>query len=448
MKLEELKQKIMCAGVIGAGGAGFPTHAKLNPKANVVILNCSECEPLLRVDRQLMVKYTDEILKAVKLITDSLEAEKAIIGIKSHYTAAIKSVKENIDKYDNIQLKELQDFYPVGDEVVLVYETTGRIVPEGSIPIAVGAVVINVETALNIYNAVYNNENVIRKYVTVTGAVNTPVALKVPIGISIEKLIEIAGGASIDDYEILMGGPMTGKIVSSNDVILKTTKAIMVLPKEHAVILKKKSNISISMKRLMSVCSQCQMCTDICPRHLLNHSIEPHKIMNNIANGITHNIDTLTSTMLCCNCGLCEMYSCNQSLNPRTLIGEFKSKLRQNGIKNPHNKSPKEANMMREVRKVPMERLISRLALTKYNVDAPLKEDEIKSYSVKIPLRQHIGVEASAVVSKGDKVLSGQVIGKIEDGKLGSYIHASIDGVVVDLNSTSITIEARGDMIG
>lgn len=449
MNIDELKNIVFENGIVGAGGAGFPTHAKLTTGIDMIVLNGAECEPLLRVDRQLLAIYTDEILMTLSFIVDTLGAKRGIVAIKSAYKTAISSVKNLIGNYKNLELKVLPDVYPAGDEVVLIYETTGRIVPEGSIPISVGTLVMNVETVLNVYNAIYLKHPVTEKYVTVTGGVKYPSTFKAKVGTSVARLIEKAGGCLEKDCEVIMGGPMTGKIVSIETPITKTTKAIIVLPKDHPVITKRKTNIRIELKRAMSVCSQCQMCTDLCPRNLLGHSIKPHKVMNAVANSIIDDTAAYTMTMLCSECGLCEMYSCHQSLSPRKIISQIKIKLRQNGVKNPHNKRPETANVMRDERLVPMERLISRLSLKKYDVDAPMNFDTvIPSHHVAMQLSQHVGAKAIPVVKVGDIVKEGDLIGDVPNNKLGAKLHASIDGIIIDVTDDSIVIKPRGDFDG
>ncbi|MBZ9686057.1 SLBB domain-containing protein [Clostridium estertheticum] len=443
MEIEELKAKLRAFGVVGAGGAGFPTYAKLNSLAEVVILNSAECEPLLRVDRQLCKYYTEEILSALELIVKTLNAKKGIFAIKSEYKEAIASLKEVIYKYTNIEIKILENVYPAGDEVVLVYEATGKIVHGGSLPIEVGAVVVNTETVLNVYNSVYLDKPVTHKYVTITGEVNNPTTIKVPIGTSIRQCIEFAGNPKIENFKIILGGPMTGRIGALEDVITKTSKAIIVLPEGHSTIIKRNLKTSIKINRARSVCSQCRMCTDLCPRYLLGHNIQPHRIMNALANGLTSDIEAFTSANLCCGCGICENYSCYQGLAPSSIIGELKDRLKEKGVKNITSKVGSKVNARREGRKVPMERLIARLGLTKYNIEAPLVEELYSVNKVVIKLNQHIGAVTTSVVKANDLVEVGDLIGKIEDGKLGANIHASISGVITAANNKEITIETR-----
>jgi len=139
------------AGIVGAGGAGFPTHVKLNTKADYLIINGAECEPLLRVDQQLMAKESRKLLDAIDLVKKYIGAKVAIIGLKSKYKKAIENIETIINEYENIKMHKMPNFYPAGDEQVLVYETIKKIIPEGSIPLSVGAVVLNVETLLNIF---------------------------------------------------------------------------------------------------------------------------------------------------------------------------------------------------------------------------------------------------------------------------------------------------------
>lgn len=445
MDLMELKHSIFQYGIVGAGGAGFPTQEKINENIDVVILNCAECEPLFRVDRQLLRDYAENILSTLAFIVDSVKAAKGIVAIKSVYKEARAAVEEVIYKYRKLEIKILPDVYPMGDEAVLVYEVTGKIAPEGAIPLAVGAMVLNVETVLNLYKGIYLNEPVTDKYVTVTGAVQNPVTVKVPIGISIKELIKYAGGPSIDEYEILKGGPMTGRLAKAGELIDKTTKAVIVLPKEHPIILKRKEKASINLNRIKSVCSQCQMCTDLCPRHLLGHNIKPNRMMKVIGHGITSDIEAYTMSMLCSECGLCEVYACHQGLSPRRIIGELKAGLRGKGIKNPHTRKELNANVLRDGRMVPMERLIARLGISKYDVKAPLIEKEMNIKLVEILLKQHIGAVAIPKVQVGERVKKGQLIGEVSEGKLGSKIHASIDGQISKIYEDRIIIEHRGE---
>ncbi len=442
MDLKELIQIVKQNGVAGAGGAGFPSYAKLDQRANTIIINCAECEPLLRVHRQLMQKYAYEIMWTLQLIGESLGAKNLFIGVKEAYKKTVNAIKANQYSFPGIQLKLLKESYPMGDEVVLIYETTGKVVPPGSIPLELGVIVFNVETILNIYYAIEQQKPVTHKYVTIAGEVKNSVTLMLPIGMSVEEAVQTAGGVTTLNPVYIMGGPMTGNIVNSYDSITKTTNAILVMPEEHCLINRRRSNISIDMKRAMASCCQCEMCTDLCPRNLLGHPITPHQFMRAATSKSTQEVGTFLDTMFCCSCGVCEMYACPQGLSPRKMITEYKDGLRKKGVPISKGIPLKEVNSLREYRAVPMERLISRLDLTQYNSEALLWEMTVNTELVKINLSQHIGAKAVPVVKKMDNVKAGDMIAQAEEGKLSLPVHASISGKIVEVNDRYIMIRA------
>ena len=235
MELNRLSELMREAGVVGAGGAGFPSYAKLNMAADTLILNCSECEPLLKLHRQVLARYAKEILMTLQEIADTLAADRVIVAVKEEYTEAVNAVRAEMGNYPKVQICTMDAFYPAGDEVVTVYETTGRVIAPGALPISVGCIVFNVETIYNVYRAWKENAAVTHKFVTIAGAVKNPCTLKVPLGMTYGELIAIAGGATEADTVVWAGGPMTGHISSVADVVTKTSNAILVMPK-HAYI--------------------------------------------------------------------------------------------------------------------------------------------------------------------------------------------------------------------
>ncbi len=442
MNINELKLILKKSGVVGAGGAGFPSYAKLNDKADIILLNCAECEPLLKLHRQVMQKYAKEILTALEAVRIAVGADKAIVAIKPSYKKAVEAVNAQLASFPAVSIGLLPEVYPAGDEVVTIYETTGRVVPPGKIPIEVGVTVYNVETMLNAYYAIQTGAGVTHKYITVTGAVKTPITLRVPLGITVREVIELAGGATIKEYALINGGPMTGSIVTEEDVITKTSNAILVLPKEQYIIQKRQNNPSISLKRAMSACCQCRMCTDLCPRNMLGHPIEPHLFMRSASSGTTSDAAPYLNTFFCCGCGLCEMYSCFQGLNPRTLMGVFKGSLRKGGIPVPAV-SAAPVKEERNGRYILKSRLTARLGLTEYNHAAPLDEASYQPKSVKLLLSQHIGKPAEAICAMGDTVNAGDTVATVSDDALGADIHTPINGLVTEVTDRYIVIAAK-----
>jgi Na+-translocating ferredoxin:NAD+ oxidoreductase RnfC subunit len=428
------------AGIIGAGGAGFPTHKKFNPKAEYLIINAAECEPLLAVDKRLSEKYANELIIILTDILEVCQLKKAFIGIKKKNKKAIQALEDNLNGSKAIEIKALENVYPIGDEVVLTYEILGKIISKGAIPIEHKAIVINLETLFNIYRMKYANAVVTHSYVTVAGEVKLPATYRVPIGTSVTNLIQLTGGAKIDDYEVVIGGPMTGRLANSNDVINKTTKAIILLDKDHTLVHRLQPIKMDSIIKTMGVCSQCRACTDLCPRNLLGQVVEPHKLMNAIANGITNNTHMLTTALGCVDCGVCEMYACHHDLSPRKLMSQTKRQFIQSGVRPMGEKIDKPLTE-RENLKIPSNRLVMRLGLKPYDIEIPLNEMGLQANEVKIKCNQHIGTPLNIIAKIGDKVEVGQMIAQTNGDGLGSYLHASIKGKVTEITEAYIKIE-------
>lgn len=429
------------AGIVGAGGAGFPTYIKADSKAQYVIINGAECEPLIRVDQQLMAEYPRQLMESVSIIMKQTGAEKGFIALKGKYKSAVENISKILDEYSNISLFIMDNFYPAGDEQVLVYEVTGRIVPEGGIPLNVGTVVLNVETALNIYNAYFLEKNVTEKYVTITGEVKNPVTLKLPVGITVKEAINLAGGSTCNDYIVVNGGPMMGKVINTDDYITKTTKALIVLPREHSLVMDIDKDMSQMLREARTSCMHCSLCTEVCPRNLIGHRLEPHKLIRMESYAGTGSDSKISETaFLCCECRLCQ-YACVMNLMPWRVNSVLKGKLSKEGIKNTFNRAPENVHPFREYKKFPVERLISKLGLKGYDVEAPLSETERQFTRVSLALKQHVGAPAVPAVNVGDSVNEGDLVANIAEGKIGSKIHASISGIVTKINDNTIIID-------
>ena len=440
MNIKELSSILQENGIVGAGGAGFPTYAKLNENAETIILNCAECEPLLRLHRQLLEKNAREIVSTFHMMGQTMGSKDIVIGIKKAYKQAIKALNSVIGDYPGVRLGLLDEVYPAGDEVVLIYEVTGKVVRPGGLPIECGVAVFNVETVYNVYRAIQKNTPVVDKLVSVVAEVNNPVTVRVPLGCTIDEVVKLAGGQRIPNAVYFIGGPMMGRIGTGAEPVTKTTNAVLVLPEDHLIIQKKKRKASIDLKRAAASCCQCTMCTDLCPRNCLGHPIEPHKFMRAATCKDVQDTNIFVNTLFCSSCGLCEMYSCMQSLSPRSLMADYKAGLRAAGIRPPQDVTPKPVGEEREYRKVPMERLMARLDLTKYNKEAPLDNEVVDVKKVRILLSQHIGAPATAIVHVGDKVERGQMIAEPSKG-LSVAIHASISGTVTEVHDKYVVIE-------
>ena len=436
----DLLHQIYFGGVVGAGGAGFPTHKKLIKDAELLIVNAAECEPLLCTDRYVMRNYAKEVVSALVAIKNEMCICRVVIGTKAKYTREIASLQAEIDAQSaGIEIFGTKSFYPAGDEQVLIYEITGKTVPPGGIPISVGVVVINVTTALNIYDAI-NGVPVTRKYVTVTGEVAKPCIVRVPVGVPVSDCIAAAGGAVCDDYIIIMGGPMMGKQYSSPQFdslyITKTDGGIIVLPSGHYIHEFKRKTLEHIINQTKSVCIQCSYCTEQCPRYLIGHPLRPNRIMRIVATGT--NPENLAEALLCSECGVCELHSCPMSLSPRQVNIYIKDLLRKNGIRSTFRNNPDQTTM-REYRRLDQRWLIAQLDLMDYPTDIDLVV-EYEPDRVCIPLKHGLGKNAEAVVAEGDRVEVGSLLGHVDFEDMGSMIYSSVKGTVTSVSENAVAV--------
>jgi Na+-translocating ferredoxin:NAD+ oxidoreductase RnfC subunit len=438
ISIEDLSALLQKSGIAGAGGAGFPTYAKLDKRADTIIMNCAECEPLLKLHRQLLEQNAYEITKTFHMLARCVGAKEAVIGIKKAYKRTIDALNGCIGEYPEMRLGLLDEIYPAGDEVVLIYEVTQKALPPGGLPIESGVAVFNVETVYNIYKAVYLGRPVEDKLVSIVGEVEHPVTVRLPLGCTIEEAVRQAGEITVKDPVFFVGGPMMGFEAGGLLPVTKTTNAVLVLPEDHLLVQRKRRKSSIDLKRAAAACCQCTMCTDLCPRHLLGHPIEPHKFMRAATCRDVQDPDIFLNTMFCSSCGLCENFSCMQGLSPRSLIADYKSGLRAHKIKPPKVEAAPVAEE-REYRKAPMVRLMARLDLAKYDKPAPMTEMTGVVRKVKLMLSQHIGAPAVPVVREGDLVEKGQMIAEPAQG-LSVAIHASVSGRVVEVTEKYVII--------
>jgi Na+-translocating ferredoxin:NAD+ oxidoreductase RnfC subunit len=424
----QISEQIRAAGVVGAGGAGFPAHVKAGASVEFVIANGAECEPLVHKDFELMLHYPQRVVDGVKLLMEATGARTGIIGVKEKNKSAIEALTGAIDD-QRIKLHTLGDFYPSGDEYILVYEATGRLIPPQGLPLDVGIVVNNVETLYNI-SAAAEGTPVIEKFITVSGAVNNPITFVAPVGLSFRDAIALAGGASVDSFAVFVSGIMMGKLEFDLDLpITKTCAGLIVLPLDHTLVQRK----SLPVERMhgigKSACDQCSYCTELCPRYTLGYDVQPHKVMRSLSFTATGEDIWNQYAQLCCGCGLCTLYACPEALFPKEACDKGRHDLKEKGIKweGPMEVSP---HPMYEYRRTPLKQLIQRLGIDEYDRLTPFQKIDCRPASVSIPVSQHIGAPAQPVVRVGQSVTRGELIADIPGEELGARLHSSISGVV------------------
>ena len=438
--MADLLENIRNAGVVGAGGAGFPTHGKVNCKAEVVIANGAECEPLLNVDQCAMRDSALEVVAGLETVMQITGAKRGVICTKEHYHDAVAALERALKGNGRVSLKLLKSTYPAGDEQVMVYEVTGKVVPTGGLPLDAGAVVLNVSTLINVSRA-QQGIPVTEKTVTVTGEVEHPLTMTVPVGTPYQTLITRAGGPnSTEGYVAVIGGPCMGALERDwSKPVTKTTGGIVVLKADHPLVCTKTQNFERDVKLAKAVCCQCSLCTQMCPRNALGLKVEPHKAMRAAANNDGRLLGDVNGVFSCCNCGLCTYYACNFGLNPAAMMTRMKEGLSRAGVKL-EKRVTYPVSEGYNLTKLPTYRLESRLGVSQYEANAPCLDEELPVAQVTIPLKMHIGAPSEPVVAVGSHVKKGDLLARIPEGKLGANIHASIDGTVEAIGNQSITI--------
>lgn len=281
------------AGIVGLGGAGFPTHVKLAPKEpnkiDHVIVNGAECEPYLTSDYRILMEEPETVVEGLKVILRLFDNAKGIIGIENNKPEAIKKMEELVKDEPKIEVRTLLTKYPQGGERTLIYATTGRKINSSMLPADVGCVVDNVDTVAAIYRAVCKQTPLLRKIITVTGdAIASPKNFSVRLGTSYQELIDAAGGFKTEPEKVISGGPMMGQALFDLSIpVSKTSSALTCLTKDQVAELEP------------SACIRCGRCVGVCPGRVV-----PQKMMKAAER---HDLDAFVKLngMECCECGCC-----------------------------------------------------------------------------------------------------------------------------------------------
>ena len=434
-----LADKVKQAGVVGAGGGGFPTHVKMASKADTVIANGAECEPLLHKDAVVMEDQAAGLVRGMELAMEAVGAKTGVIGIKAKKKLAVEAVTAAC-KGTALRVQLLGDYYPAGDEYDLVYEVTGRLIPPGGIPIQVGVVVNNVETFVNIAAAA-EGKPVTHKWLTIAGAVRSPATLFVPIGTTYRDCLEAVGGLTTDDPVLCVGGLMMGQTTDDLDApITKTATGVVILPRGHHVMERKLKPNQVQAKIGKSACDQCRYCTEYCPRFLLGYAVEPHQVMRSLAFTATGAEYWNQWAAMCCSCGLCTLFACPEELYPKEACDDSKAEMRRANVKwtGPTTVKP---HAMRDGRHVPIKTLTRKLNVHHYDLPAPFLTGGVEPRRLVLPLKQSAGTACQPKVKAGDKVTAGQVIAEPAANALGAMLHAPLAGKVLEVTPQQIILE-------
>lgn len=419
-------------GVVGAGGAGFPTHVKLSAKADTFAVNAAECEPLLYKDQEILENFLPEFAEGLLLCADAVGAARTLIGIKEKHTALMERLRDELPRH--VQVCPLRDTYPSGDEHLLVFDTTGRAIPKGGIPIDVGVVVNNVETVLN----VGLRRPVTHSFLTVSGEVPETLTLRVPLGVSLGEVLE-AAGAPTEGMGFVVNGPMMGSVTEDlRQPVTKTTSGILVLPEDHS-LLQRKRRTTQDVHKIAYTCDQCMRCSDFCPRDLLGHFVKPHRAMISIGFSPEQATAWQETALYCCECALCTLYACPEDLDPFRMMVESKRKLMAQGFR-PQKRDVQPLGMY-DYRRTPTKMLVRRLGLERYLGDHRFDDRHVGARRLVLPLKQHTGVPAVPVVQAGAPVKAGALLAEIPENQLGARLFAPLAGRVTQVTAEHIHME-------
>jgi len=431
-----LAEQVRLAGVVGAGGGGFPAHVKLASKAEIVIGNGAECEPLLHKDAAVMQHMASRVVRGVELAMEAVGAKEGVIGIKSKKKKAVEAI-EAACAGTKVRIHLLGDYYPAGDEYDLVHSVTGRLIPPQGIPLQVGAVVQNVETLANIAAAA-EGKPVTHKTITIAGAVRQPVSLTVPVGTLYRDAIAAAGGLTTNEPVLCLGGLMMGRTSLDLDTpVTKTDTGVIILPQSHHIVERKLKPAKVMASIGKSACDQCRYCTEFCPRYLLGYAVEPHQVMRSLAFTATGQAHWNQFASLCCSCGLCTLYACPEELYPKEACDASKDELKKMNFKWT-GAAPTKPHPMHDGRRTPINSLMRKLAIEQYDHHAPLETRALNPERLVLPLKQGAGVPNRPLVKAGDRVTAGQPLGEIPAGQLGAIIHAPVPALVESVNGSIV----------
>ncbi len=388
---------------------------KLKGKWDTITANAVDPEPLLAGSSYLIKHESLKILKGLRLLIEAWNARKAIIAVKEEDFSGTTELMETIRGMPFIEIRPT-------DLVNDLNENT---------------VVLSVETIINIYEAVVESKPVTRHILTCAGAVREPSVVSAGIGTTLSEVIDLCGGPTVDEFSVVVGGPMQGEIETDLEKpVTKTTRGIIVLPSDHRLIEAKRQSLKNIIRQMMAACSGCGLCTAYCPSHLLGYSLSPHLIVRQICYGL--DTGDLRSAFFCTECGLCEYYACPMGLSPMALIAELKKRLAERGLKPPAlnpstlNPSTVEVSALREGRRIPASRILRHLQLEEYAGPEFRYREYGNPDRIELLLGQQNGRSANPVVRTGQMVTEGMPVAE--------GIHSCISGKVEIIDRDRIII--------
>ena len=439
--MSDLKQLLKDNGVVGAGGAGFPSYSKLAEGASILLVNAVECEPLLYTSYTLLQNRIRDIVIGMRAVMEYAKIPVGLIAVKG-YRAEKLGYKDGQELAEGVRIKYVPNVYPMGDEINLIYTATGRLVKPGQLPITRGVIVFNTETMHNIGLVAQFRQPVTKTYLTLSGDIPEAFCVKVPLGMKIIEVLETLKVKVPDTHVVIDGGPSMGTIVNPYvDVVKKPTSGLLILPKTIPAVRNKLRTMEENFRMAASVCCQCTRCTDMCPRHLLGYPLEPHKMVRSTLSAAQADPELIKTATLCCGCDICGTLACCQDISPMQIIKQYKGILSKNKMR--YVADPNEeftVSPERDYRMVSAGKWKEVLGVSQYDKFPPTYIDEkLKAKEVEVPMVQHIGAPAIPCVKVGDFVNENDKIAEAAEG-LSVPHFAPITGKVTYVDNQKIVI--------
>lgn len=434
---------------------------QINESCRTVIVSALKDNPLSFAEEYLLQREWHKIIDGLKFLMGNHHAEKGIIAVSKSDRPVTADLKRSIDDCDNIDLFFVDNFYPAADQAILIYEVTGQPF-SGATPAALsGSLVYDLRTVINIYEAVTEKTPVTRRLLTCTGEVAIPSLVLGHIGVSFREVIELCGGAVIDEYVILSGAPARGAIITDIDTpVTGSTTTITVLPADNELVKERSQTLGEQIKKCKSVCNQCSFCTELCPVYLLGGKLYPHLIMRQIAYGLSEPEEVILGALLCSECGICEVFSCPHKLSPRAVNKEIKERLKQeaeaesllssqidgqiNGqISGEHTNDLISGQLQprssRDYRKVDFKRLADLFSVGPYAEPPKMELLETSPGQVELLFKEMSASGVLTRVKTGEEIAEGSLVAETEMST-GAGLHASISGKVTFLDKERVII--------